>query len=343
MASVRFTNVTKRYDAGSEPAIRNLSLDVEEHEFFVLLGPSGCGKSTLLKLLAGLEEPDDGLVLLDGEVVNYRPPADRDVAMVFQSYALYPQMSVAQNVEFPLRMRRVKKPVRREKARAAARSLGLEPFLERNVGDLSGGQRQRVAVARALVREPRVLLMDEPLSNLDAQLRVETREELMRVHRDSPRTVIYVTHDQVEATTMADRVAVMRTGAIEQVGTPDDIYGFPRNTFVAGFVGSPRMNLIPGAGGPLPLDGLADRQGITLGLRPEMISVVPPEEGIVQGRVRLRETIGYDRVLLVDVGGHELRVRTSRSDAGAEGELLGLAWRPNDLHVFDADGERMER
>src|SRR5262245_34268216 len=315
MSSVRFDAVTKRYARGGDPAIRALTLHVEEHEFFVLLGPSGCGKSTLLKLLAGLEEPEEGRIYLDADLVNYVPPGRRNIAMVFQNYALYPQMTVRENVEFPLRMRRVARRERERIARATAASLGLEPLLDRRVGELSGGQRQRVAVARALVRDPRVLLMDEPLSNLDAVLRVETREELMRLHREAPRTVIYVTHDQIEATTMATRVAVMRDGRLEQVATPEELYLRPANTFVAGFVGSPPMNLFAGR--------LHDGRPVTLGLRPEEIDVVASGAGFVDGSVRLRESAGAEQVLVVSIPAHELRVRAPRTARVAEGDTVG--------------------
>jgi multiple sugar transport system ATP-binding protein len=334
MSSVRFDEVTKRYAGQERPAVEQLTLEVAEHEFFVLLGPSGCGKSTLLKLLAGLEEPESGRILLDSDLVNYVPPGRRNIAMVFQNYALYPQMTVAGNIGFPLRMRRVDKRQRPERVRSVAASLGLEPLLSRRVSDLSGGQRQRVAVARALVRDPRVLLMDEPLSNLDAVLRVETREELVRLHREAPRTVMYVTHDQIEATTMATRVGVMRDGRLEQVDTPEGLYLRPANTFVAGFVGSPPMNLLAARFG--------DGRRATLGLRPEDISLVAPGAGLVDGRIRLRESLGAEQVLVVEIPGHDVRIRVPRASGAGEGDAVALRWHDGAVHVFDDEGKRID-
>jgi multiple sugar transport system ATP-binding protein len=326
-----------------------VSLEVSDREFFVLLGPSGCGKSTLLKAIAGLEEPDVGRILLDDDLVNYVPPARRNVAMVFQNYALYPQMRVLENIAFPLRMRRMRRAEREAAARSVAASLGLDGLLERSVGQLSGGQRQRVAVARALVRQPRVLLMDEPLSNLDAMLRVEMREELMRVHRGSGATVIYVTHDQVEATTMADRIAVMRDGRLEQVGTPEDLFARPANRFVARFVGSPPRSFLEGEGGPagfeapdvrLPLpvalNGAAPGP-VTIGVRPRGVSVVSSDDADVRGVVRLVEGLGGESLVAVEVGDQLVRALVRRM-APREGETVGLAFDRAELHVFDADG-----
>src|SRR3954468_1788680 len=241
MGNVDLIQVSKRY--GATEAVASVSLGIEDHEFVVLLGPSGCGKSTLLKMIAGLEEISGGEIYIDGQLVNYVKPADRNVAMVFQNYALYPHMTVFDNIAFPLKMTGVPKAQTAEKVNAAARALGLETFLERRPEQLSGGQRQRVALGRAIVREPAVFLMDEPLSNLDAQLRVQTREELLRLHARLQTTTIYVTHDQIEAMTMGHRIVVMRSGVIQQVGKPQQVYDNPVNTFVAAFLGSPRINL----------------------------------------------------------------------------------------------------
>jgi multiple sugar transport system ATP-binding protein len=358
VASVTFDKVTKQYRSLDEPALRGLSLEIADHEFFVLLGPSGCGKSTLLKILSGLEEPESGHILLGERLVNFMPPGRRDVAMVFQNYALYPQMTVAENVEFPLRMRGVKKAKRTQMALDVATSLGLEGLLRRRASELSGGQRQRVAVARALVRDPQVLLMDEPLSNLDALLRAGTREELVRIHRNAPKTIIYVTHDQVEATTMAHRIAVMRLGRVEQVGTPAEIYERPANTFVAGFVGSPPMNLLAGglshdAGSvafsgqnlhvaiDLPPGAVLPESIGTMGVRPEAIRIVPTEEGLASGVVRLRESLGPEHVLLVECGEYSLRVRVAHQHPAREGDAVGLVWGQEDLHLFDASAKRV--
>jgi ABC-type sugar transport system ATPase subunit len=353
VASVRFVNVSKRYPTQKRAAVDACDVEIEDNEFFVLLGPSGCGKSTMLKLLAGLEEPEDGRIFLGDRLMNYVPPGQRNIAMVFQNYALYPQMTVRQNVEFPLRMRKVRRPSRREVAERVAGVLGLSEFLDRHVGELSGGQRQRVAVARALVREPEALLMDEPLSNLDALLRVETREELLRLHRESPRTILYVTHDQAEAMAMATRVAVMRDGKIEQLGPPGEVYDRPANVFVAGFIGSPPMNLIHGlvdgagsfAAGPSFRCEVSDAGAslepgttATLGIRPEAIDVVDPHAALARGRVRLVENTGPDTLGVADIDGVEVRFRVSRQASPREGEAVSLAWSSRDQHVFGPDG-----
>jgi ABC-type sugar transport system ATPase subunit len=363
MARVRVDDVLMRYPGAERPALEGVSLDVADREFFVLLGPSGCGKSTLLKLIAGLEHPDAGRLHLDDELVNYVSPSRRNVAMVFQNYALYPQMSVLENIAFPLRMRRVRRGEREAVSRTVAASLGLEPLLSRSVSQLSGGQRQRVAVARALVRKPRVLLMDEPLSNLDAMLRVEMREELMRVHRESATTIIYVTHDQVEATTMADRIGVMSEGRLEQVGSPAQVYGRPANRFVARFVGSPPMSFIEGrAAGdsarpelhaadlrlPLPawtapvLDGRLARQSpITVGVRPGDVQLVEPARSALRGTVRLLESLGGETIVVVGVADQLVRALVRTHDQPAEGTPVGLELDPEALHLFDDAGRAL--
>jgi multiple sugar transport system ATP-binding protein len=353
VARVSVQDVTMRYPGADEPAVAGLSLDVADREFFVLLGPSGCGKSTLLKLVAGLEEPSEGRLYLGADLVNYVSPSRRNVAMVFQNYALYPQMTVLDNIAFPLRMCRVRRPERERAAREVAASLGLEPLLARSVGQLSGGQRQRVAVARALVRRPRVLLMDEPLSNLDALLRVEMREELMRVHRETRTTVLYVTHDQVEATTMADRIGVMSDGRLEQVGTPEEIYGRPANRFVAGFVGSPPMSFLEGRGAgaafeaagirvPLPagVNGRVDR-ALTLGVRPDAVALAEPGTGAARGEVHLLESLGGDTIVVVRVGDQLVRALVRRGQRPREGSAVGLELDPAELHLFDEAGRAL--
>jgi multiple sugar transport system ATP-binding protein len=264
---VELLQVSKRY--GETDAVSAVSLGIQDHEFVVLLGPSGCGKSTLLKMIAGLEDVSDGEIYIDGTLVNYVRPADRNVAMVFQNYALYPHMTVAENIGFPLKMTGVSKQETGQRVQRAARSLGLESFLDRRPEQLSGGQRQRVALGRAIVREPAVFLMDEPLSNLDAQLRVQTREELLRLHARLQTTTIYVTHDQIEAMTMGHRIVVMRGGQVQQVGPPQEVYDEPANTFVAAFLGSPRINLHTGTLGRSDSGGVfrAREVMIPLGMR----------------------------------------------------------------------------
>ena len=243
MASVTYKNVTKKF--GDFVALNNLNLDVEDKEFLVLVGPSGCGKTTALRCLAGLEEVTDGSVLIGDRVVNEVPPKDRDIAMVFQSYALYPHMTVYDNMAFGLKLRKIDKEKIKERVEAAAKVLGIEALLKRKPRELSGGQRQRVAVGRAIVREPKVFLFDEPLSNLDAKLRVQTRAEISKLHQRLQTTFIYVTHDQMEAMTMATRIAVMNRGILQQLDTPQNMYDHPKNQFVAGFIGSPAMNFFP--------------------------------------------------------------------------------------------------
>jgi multiple sugar transport system ATP-binding protein len=347
MAGVRLQDVTMRYAGADGAAVERLSLAIADREFFVLLGPSGCGKSTLLKLIAGLEEPTAGRVYLGEELVNFVSPTRRNVAMVFQNYALYPQLNVLDNIAFPLRMRRVGRAERERAARAVAGSLGLEPLLARAVSQLSGGQRQRVAVARALVRRPRVLLMDEPLSNLDALLRVEMREELVRLHRETETTVVYVTHDQVEATTMADRIGVMAEGRLEQVGAPEEVYGRPANRFVAGFVGSPPMSFLEGHGDGgafradgvrVALDGRPASGPLVLGVRPDAVRLTEPGAGDASGEVQLLESLGGDTIVVVRVGAQLLRALVRRHERPPEGATVGLALDPAQVHLFDPTG-----
>jgi multiple sugar transport system ATP-binding protein len=317
MASIVFEHVTKRYADGVE-AVTDMNLAIADGEFMILIGPSGSGKSTALQMLAGLEDITEGVIRIDGDIVNNRAPRDRDIAMVFQSYALYPHMTVRQNIGFPLNLAGASREEIARKVQEAARLLDLEPQLDRKPANLSGGQRQRVAMGRAIVRDPKALLMDEPLSNLDAKLRVQTRTELSRLHERLGTTTIYVTHDQVEALTLGDRVAVMQGGRIQQVGTPADVYEHPVNVFVAGFIGSPAMNLLPGQ-----LDGdrlrtpigelrLAQemcrrleagngggRRGVIVGIRPEhfqdaMLVTLPATGHIFKSKVEVLEALGSD-------------------------------------------------
>ena len=267
MARVRFENISKVYSGGNRAAVKDFNLEIADGEFVVLVGPSGCGKSTSLRMVAGLETPTGGKIFIDDKDVTNLPPKDRDIAMVFQNYALYPHMTVRENLAFGLKLRGVKKSEREEKVAKVASALGLTEYLGRLPKALSGGQRQRVALGRAIVREPKVFLFDEPLSNLDAKMRVEMRAEIIRLHQELKATMIYVTHDQTEAMTMGERIVVMNQGEIQQVASPMDLYNHPKNPFVAGFIGTPPMNLIPQPDGSL------------LGIRPEDIEIIEPCRG----------------------------------------------------------------
>ena len=366
MGHVELLQVSKRY--GDTEAVSAVSLGVKDHEFLVLLGPSGCGKSTLLKMIAGLEDVSDGEIYIDGMLVNYVRPADRNVAMVFQNYALYPHMTVAENIGFPLKMTGVSKHETSQRVQRAARSLGLETLLERRPEQLSGGQRQRVALGRAIVREPAVFLMDEPLSNLDAQLRVQTREELLRLHARLQTTTIYVTHDQIEAMTMGHRIVVMRGGEVQQVGPPQDVYDEPANTFVAAFLGSPRINLHAGildhsdgevnfsAGDitiPLPprLTQLAGRNGVNketaLGIRPEDVRVdldpatTSRSDVLIPATVSLVEPVGSDLFVSATTGDLAWTARAEARLPVTPGQRIGLALDLQRAHLFGSDGRNL--
>ncbi len=352
MARVHFANVSKRY--GDVAAVDDLSLDVADGELLVLLGPSGCGKTTALRMVAGLEEVTEGSLMIGDDLVNDVDPKDRDVAMVFQSYALYPHMSVAKNIEFPLRQRKIETAERKQRALEAATTLGLEDLMDRKPGQLSGGQRQRVALARAIVRDPRVFLMDEPLSNLDAKLRVQTRGDIVALQRRLGTTTLYVTHDQVEAMTMGHRIAVMQGGRLQQVAAPQDLYERPANTFVATFLGSPGMNLIPAnrqgdelvtpSGSlavPAELSGIAAGE-VTLGARPESLSL--GTEGL-RATVSLVEMLGAETQVHCKLeGGTTLVVRQGHDQVRPDlGHSVLVSVDPSSLHAFDAaTGDRIE-
>jgi multiple sugar transport system ATP-binding protein len=338
VAELRLEQVRKDFDGVR--ALQGLDLDAADGELLVVLGPSGCGKSTLLRVVAGLEEPTAGRVLIGGRDVTQMPPGRRNVSMVFQSYALFPHLTVEENVAFGLEVREVPKREARARARAAAELVGIGELLARRPAQLSGGERQRVALARAIVREPDVFLLDEPLSNLDAELRVRTRAELKALHGRVGGTMVYVTHDQTEALTLGDRVALMREGMVEQVATPDEVWGRPANRFVARFVGSPAMNLLP-ADGPLRPPGLAVRPGLELGVRPEHVRL--GAEG-TPAEVTLVEPIGGEAYVHVRVGELEAVARTDAETRPAVGDTVHVSVRPGDVHLFDAQsGKRVER
>jgi len=340
---VRLEGVSKRFDEIT--AVQRLDLAIARGEFFVLLGPSGCGKSTTLRLIAGLETVSEGRVWIAGRDVTQDPPAARQISMVFQSYALFPHLNVAENVIFGLRVRRVPNAARREKLAHVLDLVGLAGLERRKPAELSGGQRQRVALARAIVADHPLCLMDEPLSNLDAKLRGEMRHEIRALQRRLDMTVIYVTHDQVEAMSMADRILLLRDGRIEQLGRPAELYEHPASAFAAGFVGSPPMSLIPletlrAAGAARALAGLPD--AALLGLRPEALRVVPRGAGLVRGRVATLDYLGADSVLGVDVSGQHFVVRISGYSPVTEDDEVELDWPAQAAHLFDrATGERL--
>jgi sn-glycerol 3-phosphate transport system ATP-binding protein len=346
MAELTFRNVRKSF--GALAVIHGVSVDVRDGEFVVIVGPSGCGKSTLLRMVAGLEVITDGEITIGGRVVNQLEPKDRDIAMVFQNYALYPHMSVYENMAYGLKIRGLAKTDVDERVKRAAGILELEPLLERRPRQLSGGQRQRVAMGRAIVREPAVFLFDEPLSNLDAKLRVQMRFEIQKLHRRLGTTSLYVTHDQVEAMTLAQRMIVMNAGRAEQVGTPDDVYSRPATTFVASFIGSPPMNLFEGR---LEADGLAfvASDGVKVALpasaRPlagrELILGLRPEHLLLDGgslpmQVETVEMLGAEHLIHGIVAGHHVIVRTGPHERPSPGALLQLGFKPEAVHWFDA-------
>lgn len=331
MAKIELNNLTKSY--GAVKVIKGVDLEIHKGEFMVFVGPSGCGKSTLLRLIAGLEEITSGDLSFDGQRVNSLVPSDRGIAMVFQSYALYPHMKVYDNMAFGMKLSNADKSEIDRRVREAAKLLQIDHLLDRLPKQLSGGQRQRVAIGRAIVRDPRVFLFDEPLSNLDAALRVQTRLEIAKLnHSMSDTTMIYVTHDQVEAMTLADRIAVLRDGKLEQVGTPSDLYERPNSIFVAGFIGSPKMNFLTG--------NVAESHGCkTLGVRPEHIELATDGSGEWQGEVVHAEDLGSDNFLFVDIGAEEpLVVRQPGKLTIPYGSKISLQPLAQHLHRFGEDG-----
>ena len=336
-AGLKIAGIVKRFGklGKQTEVLKKIDIDVAPGEFLILVGPSGCGKSTLLNIIAGLEEPTEGDVRIGARSVIGVPPAQRDIAMVFQSYALYPTMSVADNIGFALEMRKVPKPERIKTINRVAEMLQITHLLDRRPAQLSGGQRQRVAMGRALAREPLLFLFDEPLSNLDAKLRVEMRAEIKRLHQASGITSVYVTHDQIEAMTLGSRIAVMKDGIVQQLGTPAEIYGRPANTFVASFIGSPTMNMITAAKSPV----LVPTGAAQLGLRPEHITLQNDSDW--RGTVSLVEPTGADTFIDVDAAGTHLTVRVSPEVNIAPGQEIGLAANVQALHWFDAHGARL--
>jgi multiple sugar transport system ATP-binding protein len=358
MASVTFDKATRVYPGATRPSVDQIELDIADGEFLVLVGPSGCGKSTTLRMLAGLEEVNDGRILIGDRDVTDVPPKDRDIAMVFQNYALYPHMTVAENMGFALKIAGVNKDERAKRVLEAAKLLDLEPYLSRKPKALSGGQRQRVAMGRAIVRQPQVFLMDEPLSNLDAKLRVQTRTQIASLQRRLGVTTVYVTHDQTEALTMGDRIAVLKDGVLQQVGTPRDLYAAPKNVFVAGFIGSPAMNLfnvdlVEGglkfgtAVAGVERSTLASTSGTkaTIGVRPEDLVVSSTGEGLPV-EVDLVEELGADGYLYghteIDGTRVDIVARVDGRNHPNAGERVIISPDPEHIHVFDAEsGERL--
>ncbi|HJZ16547.1 MAG TPA: sn-glycerol-3-phosphate ABC transporter ATP-binding protein UgpC [Stellaceae bacterium] len=358
MAQVALRNIVKTFDR--TPAVQGIDLDISDREFIVLVGPSGCGKSTTLRMIAGLEEATSGEIYIGDQLVNDVPPKDRDIAMVFQNYALYPHMTVFENMSFGLRLKKFPKPEIRERVQAAAHILDITDLLDRRPKQLSGGQRQRVAMGRAIVRNPKVFLFDEPLSNLDAKLRVQMRTEFKKIHQKVTTTTVYVTHDQIEAMTLADRVVIMNGGRIDQIGTPHEVYHKPRTQFVAGFIGSPMMNFLPcrlvenGAGLTVRLsDWLAlpvppsrearyrPRVGheLIFGLRPEHIregrGEVPPGSAAFEARLDVVEPMGMETMIYFIVDGVEVCGRVDPVTAGNVGEPMRLIADLNQMHLID--------
>ncbi|MEL6677066.1 MAG: ABC transporter ATP-binding protein [Pseudomonadota bacterium] len=329
---------------GEVQVIKGVDLEIEDGEFIIFVGPSGCGKSTLLRMIGGLEDTSRGQIFIDGVDATDQSPAKRGLSMVFQSYALYPHMSVRDNMGFSLKTAGAPKADLVEKVDAAAKVLKLEPLLERRPKELSGGQRQRVAIGRSIVRDPTAFLFDEPLSNLDAALRVDMRYEIAKLHQSLKATMIYVTHDQVEAMTLADRIVVLDAGRIAQVGTPRELYEQPANMFVAQFIGSPKMNVVPLAGDMLKPSAPPPAGASALGIRPEHIALVAPDAGNAGGVVDVIEYLGADTFVIIDCGPLErLTVRLKPGERVEVGQSVGLSFDPATTHFFDADGLTLAR
>jgi len=360
VSDVELSRIHKVYEGATRPVIPDLDLTVPAHKMAVLVGPSGCGKSTTLRMVAGLEEPTGGTIKIDGRDVTRVPPAERDIAMVFQSYALYPHMTVFENMAFALRLKKLPESEIKKRVEAVAVNLGLETYLERKPKALSGGQRQRVAIGRAVVRQPKVFLFDEPLSNLDAKLRGDMRREIARIHQQTKATAMYVTHDQIEAMTLADQIVVLKDGVVQQIGTPVDIYEKPANRFVAGFFGTPTMNFLaadlaqtgekasargPGFEIPLalspslrPASSALDK--IVVGIRPERLSLDKRGDDVaLSGEVAMREVLGAEVVLHLESQAGALTVRADAGSAPRKGDTVQVWLDPRAIHVFDGKSE----
>ena len=362
MADLSLRNVQKIYPNGFH-AVHDFNLEIKDKEFIIFVGPSGCAKSTTLRMIAGLESISDGEFYIDGELMNNIEPKDRDIAMVFQNYALYPHMTVYDNMAFSLKLRKVPKDEIDAKVREAAKILDLDKLLERKPSQLSGGQRQRVAMGRAIVRQPKVFLMDEPLSNLDAKLRVQMRIEISKIHQRLGATIIYVTHDQVEAMTLGTRIVVMKDGYIQQVDSPKNLYNKPCNLFVAGFIGSPQMNFfdaichvkgndvilqignstfpVPADKGKALIDGGYDGKTVILGIRPEDVREATPEDAgsTIEADIKFYELLGAEVYLYFDLEGMQMTARTSSSTSLRQGSKAQFALDMNKIHVFDKETE----
>jgi multiple sugar transport system ATP-binding protein len=341
MAQIRLKNVSKRWNKFI--GVDNFNLDIADQEFLVLLGPSGCGKTTTMRMIAGLEDITEGEIWIGDRMVNKLEPKDRDISMVFQSYGLYPNMTVYENIRFPLKVRKVPKEQHHERVMAASKMVELDDFLERRPAALSGGQRQRVALARAIVREPNAFLMDEPLSNLDAKLRVSTRAQIKNLHHTLKRTTVYVTHDQIEAMTLADRVVVMNKGVVQQVGTPMEIYDRPANTFVASFIGSPAMNLVSGSiengvftSDGIRIEGLPHRASgaVTLGFRAEDATLAEAN-GQIEAPIYTVELLGEATMLSMRVAGELVSIKVGKDYRAEIGELARITIPASACHIFD--------
>jgi multiple sugar transport system ATP-binding protein len=362
MAEVKLVNVSKTFDKGTE-AVKNVNLEIKDKEFVVLVGPSGCGKSTTLRMIAGLEEVTSGELYIDEELMNYITPKNRDIAMVFQNYALYPHMTVYENMAFGLKLRKYKKSEIDERVNEAAAILNLEELLDRRPKALSGGQRQRVAVGRAIVRKPKVFLFDEPLSNLDAKLRVQMRTEISKLHKKLDATIVYVTHDQTEAMTMGSRIVIMNKGIVHQVDTPIDLYNKPVNKFVAGFIGSPAMNFIEGTissentkllftsdsnelglqidDGKYPSIRSYNNKQLIIGVRPE--DILPAnnnETGSYNANLEVVEPMGNELFLYFTLSGVQIVARVSKEFLFAAGDNINLSFNPDKLYFFDKESEQ---
>ena len=330
MTALKLSNVNKSF--GEVHVLKDISLEVEEGEFVVFVGPSGCGKSTLLRVIAGLEDATSGEVQIAGNVVNHTPPSKRGIAMVFQSYALYPHLNVRGNMTLALKQEKQPKSVIDERVATASRMLNLEDYLERYPSELSGGQRQRVAIGRAIVREPKLFLFDEPLSNLDAALRMNTRIEIANLHRQLGASMIYVTHDQTEAMTLADKIVVLRDGRVEQIGSPMELYNNPANQFVAGFLGSPSMNFFPAS-------VVKDGDDRTMGVRPEDLFVA--DDGALSADVSHVEHLGGDTNIIATMNAQQITARLFGQHAIEAGQTLKFGFNPQSVYHFDSEGQRV--